>query len=158
VLAGLGVLVDLVLPRAVILALVGALIAAYALGDLIAKPVRRPNSSWQVPEGLRRTKYVGSMALIWGVLLGTGWLTANITSALMVTSLAALTVSPVAAVLAGVVFGLAQAMTLGLSLGTLDYETVMNRYARLATRMRLARAMTVLASACILVSLSQALT
>lgn len=140
--AGLGAALTLFIPRDALVTAVGGVILLYAAAELAGRRLWRPNSGWQVPEQFRRTPYVGSMAFLWGVPLGFGWLTANITSAFLVAFLAMLAAPSLLALAAGVTFSLARATTLLLTLGTDNFDTVADRFVDMHNYRRTARLVT----------------
>lgn len=151
----LGLLARTAAPRSIPAVVAGTAIGAYAVSELLPLRLWRPDGGWQVPERLRRTPYVGAVALLWGVGLGFGWLTKNVTSALLMFVLASLTVSPAVAMIGAVLFGLTRGLTLLLGSGSRDFgeamlklERIRRRYAR-APRVGTALVGVVLAAALI---------
>jgi hypothetical protein len=77
------------------------------------------------------------VALLWGVGLGFGWLTKNVTSALLMFFLASFTLSPAVAVVGATLFGTTRGLTLLLGAGLSDFgetmlklEAIRRRHAR----------------------------
>jgi hypothetical protein len=131
--AGLGMIVTAVGP-AFALALAVA-IAAYSLSEPLPWTLWRPSRSWQVPEHYRRTPYVRTMAFLWGLALGIGWLTIT-TTPFVISFLGMLAAPPAVAIGAGATFGLARGLTLLLGVGAKDFEHVVARFAASARRLR----------------------
>lgn len=109
--------------------------AVYAASEVSPWQVLRVNSTWQVPEHYRRTRYVRSMAFLWGVTLGFGWLTAS-SAMLAVACLGMIAAPPSVALLAGTAFGTIRGLTLLLGVGAEDFESVVQRYAAIKHRLR----------------------
>jgi len=134
----LGLAISLLLSRETAMAAVGAIVLVYALADLLGVRLWRPNSKWQVPQGFRRTPYVGTMSLLWGLALGAGWATMNVTSAFFATFLAMAVVEPWLAFAGGMLFGVAQALTVLLALGGGDFDVVLERFSAVLRQVRVA--------------------
>jgi hypothetical protein len=143
--AAAGAALALLVPSGGIRLVLGVMILLYAVAEIGPWKLWRPQSLWQVPEQFRRTPYVGLMAFLWGVPLGFGWLTANVTSAFLVTFIAMLAVPAPVALAAGISFSLSRAATLLLTLGSDDFEAVADRFEHFGTYKRTARTVTAIA-------------
>jgi hypothetical protein len=143
-LAGTSAALDAVAGTAVQGRVVAAVIVVYALGELVGRPVPRPNTKRQVPEGFRRTPYISTTAFLFAADLGMGWTTQQRSPAFLVFCLVAITVEPPLALAAGVAFGLARGMTLASGWRLRTVEQLADRYRPLYSR---ERAMTLATSA-----------
>lgn len=120
-------------------------ITVYAVAEILPWSIWRPNSHWQVPESFRRTQYVGSMALLWGTLLGAGLFTMNITAAFVIMCLSAVAAPVDAAILVGVSFGVVRGLTVLLGWGAKDFDEVLARFTWPARHTTLPRVVTCVA-------------
>jgi hypothetical protein len=151
---GIGESLRLLVPERPLAVGAAVVIAVYSTAELLPHQPWRPQSLWQVPEGFRRTRYVGSMAFLWGVPLGFGWATATITAAFFGVFLAMAVVTPVAALAAAVAFGLARATTLLLTVGGENFDAVADRFLRIAGHTGLARITTAVLGTALAVGLT----
>ena len=125
---GLGSLLRLVFPAEPLEMAVAAVIAVYALSNVLPIPLWRPASSHQVPEDFLRTPYVRATAFLWGVGLGVGWFTRQVTTAFLTLCAAMLVLPPNATLLAAVTFALARGLTILLGLGAPDLHAIERRF------------------------------
>jgi hypothetical protein len=136
VLAAVSAMVQTLHVEATVQPLVALALVVYAAGEFVGRTVPRPNTTRQVPEGLRRTPHVSATAFIYAADLALGWTTQQATSAFLMLCLLAVVSDPGVAFGAGLAFGLLRGMTLiaGWRLGSIN--DIRKRFAPLLRRQR----------------------
>jgi hypothetical protein len=135
-LAAVAASIDAAGVDGVVVWLVAATIAVYAVGELTGRPVWRPNTGRQVPEGLRRTPYVSATAFLFAADLAFGWSTQQRSPAFLVFCLVAVTTNAGLALAAGIGFGLLRGLTLVSGWRMASVEQLAVRFGPLQRRRR----------------------